>query len=216
MHEADRVRTLKTCLIGDLQVTYIWEHIPCAWKTLVGVREVALQQAVSPEAHVLVGMNTAPWTSSCCNSTAKPLQMCSSLVLTTCPHSKQQQSHDMNLPSGSRSGSQHSVMFVLCSISSAVPWPSLRVLGDSVSYKPRRKCYGLSKDGILVSSGFSWKLSPRGLCGKGKGLPAHVQLGFRKNLWHRVCSEELLICVTKAYVKTRFPSTPYRGISFKI
>lgn len=84
-----------------------------------------------------------------------------------------------------------------------------------MSHKPRRKYYGLSKDGILVANEFSQKLSlqPED---KGKGLPTHVQLGFRKNLWCRACSDEMLMCVTKACMKTRFPVTSYSVISFKI
>lgn len=84
-----------------------------------------------------------------------------------------------------------------------------------MSHMPRRKCHGHSKDGILEPSGFSLRLSPYSLHGKGESLPAHVQLGFRKNLWPSVCSDEILMCVTKACVKTRFPITAYSVIPLK-
>lgn len=118
---------------------------------LVGASEVSLQQGANPEAHVFLRMNspvtTPPWRSSCCNSTAKPAQICSSLVLTPCPPSKHWPMA-IFLPD---QGVAHSILWCFCFAAWVLWHPDLPyILGDSGSHKPQRKCYGLFKDGILV------------------------------------------------------------------
>lgn len=125
-----------------------------------------------------------------------------------------------NLPSGS--GVAHSILWCFCFAAWALwhhnpPYTSLETLG-AISLKG--SVMGSSKMAFqfqfISSNLFLWKLSPYSLCGKGKALPAHIQLGFRKNLCHRICSDEMLTCVTKACVKMRFPITPYSVISSKV
>lgn len=101
-------------------------------------------------------VTTAPWRSSCCNPTAKPPQDCSSPVLTAWPDSRQQQCHD-NLPPGWLTAScdifalQHELCGTLAFLT--------HLLADFASPRPRKKCYRLSNNGILV--GFHQNLLPR-------------------------------------------------------